>query len=143
MIWFLRHGDAEPHGGDDAARELTEKGRKQARWAGEALAVMGWEIEICLTSPKVRAADTAKIACEVLGMEPEVEERLRGGPFEAEAIADGRDALLVGHEPDFSTAINALTGAGVKLKKGGLASCEPGILHGLYRPKDLKLIGRS
>ena len=48
--------------------------------------------------------------------------------------------LLVGHEPDFSTAVAELTGARIKLKKGGVASCEARVLHALYRPKDLKLI---
>ena len=82
MIWLLRHGDAEPHGGADADRELTEKGRRQARDAGRALAALGVEIEVCLASPKVRAVQTARIACEELGMEPEIEERLRGGLFD-------------------------------------------------------------
>ena len=50
------------------------------------------------------------------------------------------DVLLVGHEPDFSDAIGDATGASVKLKKGGLAAVEDGVLHVLARPADLKRI---
>jgi phosphohistidine phosphatase len=141
VIWFLRHGDAEHGSGDDAARELTEKGRKQAGHAGRALAALGVDLDACLASPKVRAADTARIASEPLGLEVEIDERLRGGPFDPLELTAGRgDVLLVGHEPDFSSAVAELTGARLKLKKGGLAVVEPGTLHALLRPKDLKLL---
>ncbi|MGZ5375066.1 MAG: SixA phosphatase family protein [Solirubrobacterales bacterium] len=144
MLWLLRHGDAEHGAGDDAARGLTEKGRRQARDAGRALAALGVELDACLASPKVRAVDTARIACEPLDAEVEIEERLRGGPFNLLELAAGRgEILLVGHEPDFSSAVSELTGARVKLKKGGLAGVEPGTLHALYRPKDLKLLAAS
>jgi phosphohistidine phosphatase len=140
VIWLLRHGDAEPHGGDDASRQLTEKGKKQAEAAGKAIAALGIEIEACLTSPKVRALQTAKIACAPLGMEPEVAEELRGGLIDVRELAAGREVLLVGHEPDLSNAVAELTGGRVKLKKGGLAGIEPGTLHALFRPKDLSRI---
>ncbi len=135
---MLRHGDAEPHGGDDSQRELTEKGRAQARAAGAALAAIGAEIEICFSSPKVRAVETARLVCEQLGMEPEIDERLRGGFFDPSDIAAGRgDVLLVGHEPDFSDIVARLTGGKIRLRKGGLAAVEQSTLHALYRPKDL------
>ena len=137
MIWLLRHGDAEPHGGDDASRRLTDKGKKQAEDAGKAIAALGIEIEACLTSPKVRALQTAKIACEPLGMEPEVTEELRGGLIDVRELASGRDVMLVGHEPDLSNAVAELTGGKVKIKKGGLAGVEPGTLYVVFRPKDL------
>ena len=140
MIWLLRHGDAEPHGGDDASRRLTDKGKKQAEDAGKAIAALGIEIEACLTSPKVRALQTAKIACEPLGMEPEVTEELRGGLIDVRELASGRDVMLVGHEPDLSNAVAELTGGKVKIKKGGLAGVEPGTLHVVFRPKDLAKI---
>ena len=140
MIWLLRHGDAEPHGGDDASRQLTDKGKKQAEDAGQAIAALGIEIEACLTSPKVRALQTAKIACEPLGMEPEVAEELRGGLIDVRELASGREVMLVGHEPDLSNAVAELTGGKVKLKKGGLAGVEPGTLHVVFRPKDLARI---
>jgi phosphohistidine phosphatase len=142
MLYLLRHGDAEHETRDDAARRLTEKGERQARAAGAALASLGARIDACLTSPKVRAADTARIACESLpGLEPELSAELAGGGFDALSLAAGRgDVLLVGHEPDFSEEIARLTGASAKLRKGGLAILEPPTLHALLRPKDLRLI---
>jgi phosphohistidine phosphatase len=140
VIWLLRHGDAEPHGGDDTGRQLTEKGKRQAAQAGKAILALEIEIEVCLTSPKVRSLQTAKIVCEELGMEPEIDERLRGGLVDVREIAADREALLVGHEPDLSNAVAELTGGKVKLKKGGLAGIEPGTLHALFRPKDLSRI---
>ena len=68
---MLRHGDAEHGDGEDAARRLTEKGERQAVAAGRAMAALGIEIDACLTSPKVRAAETARLACEPLSVEPE------------------------------------------------------------------------
>jgi phosphohistidine phosphatase len=138
MIWLLRHGEAAD-GSPDAERPLTEKGKRQARWAGEALKHLGVEIDACLASPKVRAADTAKLACEPLGVEVQLEPKLAGGPIHAEELAAGLgDVLLVGHDPDFSAAIHAMTGAQVRLKKGGLAGIDTGELIVLMRPTELE-----
>jgi phosphohistidine phosphatase len=139
VIWLLRHGDAED-GSPDEQRPLTPEGERQAKDAGAALAKLGVRLDACLTSPRVRAADTATLACQALGaIEPQVEERLSGGPFDAEELAAG-DVLLVGHEPDFSEAVRRLTGARVKLKKGGLAAVEKGELHLLLSPAELGAI---
>lgn len=141
MIYLLRHGDAEDGNGDDAARRLTQKGERQARSAGQALAALGAEIDACLTSPKLRAAETARLACAALGPEPETAEELRGGPFDSLALTAGRgDTLLVGHEPDFSGEVARLTGANIKLRKGGLAIVDGSTLVALLRPKDLAAI---
>lgn len=141
MIYLLRHGDAEDGTGDDAARRLTAQGERQARGAGQALATLGVKIDACLTSPKVRAVETAQLACAVLGLEPEIAEELRGGPFDSLALTAGRgDALLVGHEPDFSGEVSRLTGANVKLRKGGLAVVDNSTLVTLLGPKDLAAI---
>jgi phosphohistidine phosphatase len=139
MIWLLRHGDAED-GSPDSERPLTEKGREQSRAAGAALKALGVEIDACLSSPKARAAETARLACEPLGVEPQLEPKLAGGPFDAEALAAGLgdDVLLVGHDPDFSMAVHSLTGAQVRMKKGGLAGIEKGELMVLLRPRELK-----
>jgi phosphohistidine phosphatase len=141
MIWLLRHGDAED-GSPDAERPLTDKGREQARAVGAALKALGVELDACLTSPKLRAADTARIACEPLGVEPQQEPKLAGGPFDAQALAAGLgdDVLLVGHDPDFSMAVHSLTGAQVRMKKGGVAGVEKGELIVLLRPRELKRI---
>lgn len=144
MIYLLRHGDAEEGLGDDAARRLTLKGERQSRAAGQALVALATTPDACLTSPKVRAADTARLACEALGLEPEIAEDLQGGPFDSLALAAGRgDVLLVGHEPDFSAEVARLTGANVKLRKGGLAVIDGGTLVALLRPKDLAAIGNA
>jgi phosphohistidine phosphatase len=145
MLYLLRHGDAEHETGDDAARRLTEKGEEQSRAAGAALAVLGARLDACLTSPKLRAFETARLACDALaGVGPEVSAELAGGRFDALALAAGRgDVLLVGHEPDFSDEIARLTGAKAKLRKGGLAVLEPSTLHALLRPKDLKRIAAA
>src|SRR3954469_25382145 len=140
MIWFLRHGDAE-NGSPDFDRRLTGKGERQSRDAGAALAALGVQLDICLASPRVRARDTARLACEPLGIEVTIEEQLAGGRFDALELSAGLDnVLLVGHEPDFSDAIAELTGGRVDMKKGGLAAVEDGDLRVLLRPKDAKLI---
>ena len=141
MLWLLRHGDAA-EGSPDAERPLTEKGEEQARAAGRALHALGVKIDACLSSPRVRAMETARIACEPLGVEPQLEPKLSGGPFDAEALAAGLgdEVLLVGHDPDFSTAVHDLTGAQVRMKKGGLAGLQKGELIVLMRPAELKRI---
>ena len=141
MLWLLRHGDAED-GSPDAERKLTKKGRRQSKAAGAALAALGVKLEACLTSPKVRAAQTAELACDALGVEPELEPKLAGGRFDAEALAAGLgdEVLLVGHDPDFSMAVHSLTGAQVRMKKGGLAGIDSGELKVLLRPAELKRI---
>ncbi len=144
MIYLLRHGDAEDGNGDDAVRRLTAKGERQAKAAGRALARMEAEIDVCLTSPRVRAADTAKLACQAFGVEPEIAEELRGGPFDSLDLGAGRgNVLLVGHEPDFSGEVARLTSAKVKLRKGGLAIVDGSTLVALLRPKDLAAIASS
>jgi phosphohistidine phosphatase len=140
MIWLLRHGDAAD-GSPDAERPLTEKGQQQARWAGEALRRMGVTIDACLASPKVRAADTAKLACEPLGVEVRLEPKLAGGPFHADELAAGLgQVLMVGHDPDFSAAVHGMTGAQVRMKKGGLAAVDTGELIVMLRPTELEAI---
>jgi phosphohistidine phosphatase len=150
-IWFLRHGEAEPHGAaPDPERRLTEKGERQSRAAGEALVKLGIEFAHVFTSPRVRSLDTARIACEVLGLEPIVHEPLSGGFDRDEALAlldsaaeDGR-ILLVGHEPDFSQSVHDLTGGGIDLKKGGIAAVRvegaSAELRVLLRPREVEVI---
>ena len=125
MIWLLRHGEAAD-GSPDADRPLTERGEEQARAAGAALAALGVSLDACLTSPKVRAADTARLACESLDVEPAGGAGLGGGPFDPAELASGHgeEVLLVGHDPDFSMAVHTATGAQVRMKKGGLAGVE-------------------
>lgn len=141
MIWLLRHGDAEDVAEDDSSRALTAKGRRQARAAGRALRRLGVEPDVCFTSPKARARDTAAIACAELGLEPDERPELRGGDFDPAQLAAGHgEVVLVGHEPDFSRAVAAATGARVELKKGGLAAIDGALLVALLRPAQLRAI---
>jgi phosphohistidine phosphatase len=140
VIWLLRHGEAED-GDDDDARRLTEMGEVQAANAGRALVVLGVRVEACLSSPKVRALDTARITGAQMGVVPEPSDALAGGDFDPEELAGNRDeVLLVGHEPDFSRAIAQATGARVEIKKGGLAAFQDGALLTLLRPDQLEVI---
>ena len=138
MIYLLRHGDAERGDGDDAARRLTPKGERQSEAAGRALVALGAEIDTCLTSPKLRAADSARLACEALPAEPETADELAEGGFDTLALAAGRgNVMLVGHNPDITAEVGRLTGANAKLRKGGLAMIDGGTLIALLRPEDL------
>ncbi len=142
MIYLLRHGDAEnDDGGGDANRRLTAKGKAQAAFAGRAIAVLGLNIDACLTSPRVRARDTAGIACDALTVEPEIIESIGDGSYDTLDLAAGRgDVMIVGHEPVLSSEVARLTGANVKLKKGGLAILDVGTLKALLRPAELAAI---
>jgi len=143
-LLLLRHGDAEDGNGEDDARRLTPKGERQAVAAGEALAALGVEVDACLASTRVRAAETARLACEALGVEAEPADELRGGPFDGPGLAAGRgNVLLVGHEPDFSDEVARLTGGRVKMKKGGLAIVDGSTLVALLRPNELEAIAAS
>jgi phosphohistidine phosphatase len=155
QLWLLRHGEAEPHDARaDADRRLTERGEAQSREAGRALAALRVRFGLVFTSPKVRALDTATLACKALGVEPVEHSPLAKGLDANEALAlaaaggpDGR-TLLVGHEPDLSQVVHDLTGARAQLKKGGVAgialrSTTAGELLVLLRPRELRtLAGR-
>jgi phosphohistidine phosphatase len=142
VIWLLRHGDAEDGAGKpDAERDLTQKGERQSVAAGKALKELGVVLEVCLTSPKVRAKRTAELASESLDCPVEEDDRLAGGDFDPLELAAGRgEVMLVGHEPDFSSAVAQVTGSRVKMKKGGVVAIDDHVLHVLMRPKDLKQI---
>lgn len=146
-LWLLRHGQAEAHGlKPDAARELTDAGREQSRAAGRALAALGVGFDLVYASPKVRAWDTAVLACEAFGIEPTLHEPLAYGVDvrEARALAGAGRILLVGHDPYLSQIVYDATGARVRMAKGGVAgirSAAPGELAVLLRPAELRRIG--
>jgi phosphohistidine phosphatase len=146
QLWLLRHGEAVPHDDDDDARPLTDRGREQSRAAGAALAALDVVVHECYTSSKVRARETAELACEALGVQPIEHPPLRSG-FDArdalELVDGDRRVLVVGHEPDFSQVVHDLTGARVQLKKGGVAAVRlegGGSLLVLLRPRELARI---
>ena len=131
-LYFLRHGAADKRGewqGDDASRALTADGAAAVRRVAGALAAAGLSVDAIVSSPLVRARQTADIAAEELKHKAAVveDERLAGGLNKdrlAALLADlgpAQRVMLVGHEPDFSGTIGQLTGGSVVCKKGGVA----------------------
>jgi phosphohistidine phosphatase len=140
MLWLLRHAEAID-GFPDDERALTPRGIVQAETAGRALALLGTHIDVCLSSPKVRAVQTAELACEAIGVAITIEPRLGGEPFDAnDLIAGLGDVLLVGHDPSFSLTLHDLTGVQARMRKGGLAGIAKGELVTLLRPHELSAI---
>jgi phosphohistidine phosphatase len=140
MIWLLRHAEAAD-GLPDDERPLTVRGMRQAEAAGLALARLGTSIDACLSSPKLRAIQTAERACEPLGIPVTIEPALSGEPFDIHALTAGLgEVLLVGHDPSFSLTLHTLTGAQARMKKGGLAGIAKGELVTLLRPAELLAI---
>jgi phosphohistidine phosphatase len=151
QLWLLRHGEAEPHGArDDFDRHLTPRGEDQSRAAGAAMAALELTFHAVYTSPKVRARETARLACENMG--PPTPEPIEHAPltegFDAGdarelLLAAGDDArvLVVGHNPDFAQVVHDLTGGRVDFKKGGVAGIRVdgtrGELVALLRPREL------
>jgi phosphohistidine phosphatase len=154
QLWLLRHGEAVPHESKpDAERELTPRGERQSIAAGKGLAKLGLEFAACYTSPKVRARDTARLACEALNIDPIEEDSLANGFSREDALElllrHGADArvLVVGHEPSFSQVVHDLTGGRIDFKKGGVAAVRAdragGELLTLLRPRELESLSRS
>jgi phosphohistidine phosphatase len=140
MLWLLRHAEAAD-GLPDDERPLTERGVRQAQDAGHALERLGVTIDACLSSPKLRAVQTAQYACAPLGVEVTVEPRLAGEPFDPLDLAAGLgEVLLVGHDPAFTLTLHDLTGAQARMRKGGLAAINKGELITLLRPNELAAI---
>lgn len=129
-LCLLRHahaGDATRWAGDDELRPLTEKGRLQAERLARHLAAAGYAPDVVLTSPLVRARETAEIVAEILRAPLRVEPRLGEMvdlPTLEQILADAGDpprAILVGHDPDFSELASELVGAPIHVRKGTLA----------------------
>jgi phosphohistidine phosphatase len=154
QLWLLRHGEAVPHDSKpDFDRELTARGERQSAAAGEALARLGVEFAACYTSPLVRAAATAALACERLNVTPEPHDPL-GKEFDAATLRDllaahddGDRVLVVGHNPALEQLVLDLTGARVDFKKGGVAALKVGSGRGellaLLRPRELESLALS
>ncbi len=143
MLWLLRHAEAAD-GFPDDERPLTERGVGQAEAAGHALERLGTNLDACLSSPKLRAMQTAQLACAVLGLGVTPERRLSGEPFDvSELIAGLGDVLLVGHDPSFSLTLHDLTGTQARMRKGGLAGIAKGELVTLLRPGEIAAIAAS
>ncbi len=130
-LGLLRHAHAgDPGAWDrpDDLRPLTDKGRLQAERLGRLLTAAGFVPDDVLTSPLVRARETAELVAERLGVPVRVEPRLGSsfGLATVDAILDDAGSpgrpVLVGHDPDFSDLLALLTGSpGVRMRKGAFA----------------------
>ena len=140
-IYVVRHGIAvaREENAPDEFRPLTEKGRRRFRKTARAFARLGRKLDAILTSPLVRAVQTAEIlAGEIKHGEVAVLEQLDpkfgvGSLLEALAArADGAKAVaVVGHEPQLSALVAALAGVPAEeldLKKGGIVRLDIGDL---------------
>ena len=143
-IYFLRHGDAGKSGGSmgDAERPLSKEGTAGMEREAATLAALRIEPDLILTSPLVRARQSAEIVARRLRRLDalKIDDRLAPG-FDTAALREilsehrARAALmLVGHEPDFSRVIASCIGGGrIECKKGALARIDvedPGKLSG-------------
>ncbi len=135
----MRHGRAEERreGAADADRELTAAGREHLRAAAVLWRRLNLRPDRILSSPAVRASQTAELLAESVrsAQPPEVDARLAPGAewsdF-AQALAERADArriAFVGHEPDLSQTILLLSGGtAVRMRPGGVACLEfPGV----------------
>lgn len=130
-LYFVRHadaGDPAEWSGDDADRPLSKKGRRQARRLAASLDDLKIRPDVLLTSPKLRADDTAKALSRRLRVPVTAESRL-AGELDGQGLewllgqvdgAAGR-VMLVGHDPDFSQLVSWLVGGPVAMRKGALA----------------------
>jgi phosphohistidine phosphatase len=133
ICYFVRHGiaaDAEAWEGSDFDRPLTAKGRKQMARVAKRLSRIDIEVDTIVTSPLLRAKQTAEILADALGAKKRlIEDDRLGGGFDLRALAgilrdrEGLSAvMLVGHEPSMSAVSGDVIGGGrLEFKKGAIA----------------------
>jgi phosphohistidine phosphatase len=162
-LYLVRHAIAEPQGSawpDDTKRPLTPRGMARMREAVAGLDAMGLEINLVLTSPLVRARQTAEILARGLTSVPTVEVTnalIPGQPPArmVEALSGhsrARSVAVVGHEPGLGELAAWLVGARESLpfKKGGVCRIDipslppvpPGQLIWFAVPKMLRAMGK-
>lgn len=163
-IYVMRHGIAHDRDEEDcppdAERRLTDVGRSRTRMAARGLAATSPEIDLCVTSPYLRATETMTIAVEELRLDNvplEVSEALvpMAEPDAIVALLRARrptGALLVGHGPHVDRLLTLMLtgrdGEQTWLKKAGVAlletkhAVEPGqaLLRWLIPPKALRAL---
>ena len=133
LLHLLRHADAgDPQAwqGPDSIRPLSAKGRRQSKRLGDHLSATGFKTDVIVTSPKIRAEQTADIVGERLGVAVTVDDRL-ADPLDVDIVddlltdaGDPERIVLVGHDPDFSDLLSTLCGPQLEMKKGALARIE-------------------
>ena len=132
-LYFLRHGDAGDAAawrGDDFDRPLSDEGRERIALEAHAIKRLDLALDCIITSPLVRARQTATIVADALQIRDTLVEDERLGPnFGLEGLANILDfrpkatsVMLVGHEPSLSATVGRLIGgAALDFKKGSLA----------------------
>jgi phosphohistidine phosphatase len=155
QILFLRHADAgDPLAwtGPDEDRPLSPKGERQAERVARHLESIGAIPDLIISSPKLRAFQTAEVVARRLGQDVVISDTLGSGFDVASLGAILEDAggpgrpLLVGHDPDFSMAVSDLVGASITVRKGALVRVDAemplgdgqGDLRWLIPPEALK-----
>jgi phosphohistidine phosphatase len=145
-LYILRHGLAVEPGTSgypkDSERPLTPKGERKLRKITEAMKGLGLCFDLILSSPYVRARQTAEILAEGLRLRKRLEcnEVLTPGGSTRHLVdslkhwdPSPENVLLVGHEPYLSELISLLisgeTGLSVLMKKGGLCKLSTNSLH--------------
>jgi phosphohistidine phosphatase len=164
-LYLLRHGLAVERGTpgfeNDAKRPLTPKGRRQLRTAAAAMKKMNLDLDLILSSPLLRAKQTAEVVAAELKLKKRLvfADGLQPGGSVKELFRQLNDLmpapeniLLIGHEPDLSRLISLLTtgreNLAMDFKKGGLAKLEAeelrpvqcATLAWLLMPKQMKLM---
>lgn len=157
--YFLRHGiAAEPDSwsGSDFDRPLTREGRERMEREAKAIEDLDLALDCIVTSPLVRAKQTAQIVAARVGSNVVEDPRLANG-FDVERLGeilcahpDAESIMLVGHEPSMSATLGrAIGNAQVELKKAALAgidfgdgSTPPGTLVCLIPPKVLVALAK-
>ncbi|ARM75628.1 phosphohistidine phosphatase SixA [Acidianus manzaensis] len=156
-ILIVRHGDAEPKidGKEDKDRKLVKKGIKQMKRIANFIDEMEYNIDRIITSPYIRAYQSAEAILDELGIDDkkiETMDELSPDKDPSSFIekmkefADNSTIMIVGHEPYLSNYIKLITGGEVEIKKGGIAVVEysladnKGELKMLLTQKVLKLI---
>jgi len=110
-IYLVRHAKAAP-GDPDQLRPLTPQGREEARLLAEQLAAE--RPDAVVTSPLLRARETAEVLARACGLEAVPDERLAPGATSLDARHAAEDrgvrVVLVGHQPDLGRIAAAFTG---------------------------------
>jgi phosphohistidine phosphatase len=158
ILYLVRHGIAidrtDPKSPPEPERPLTARGVQKTRAAALGLRAMGAKPDVFITSPFVRAAQTAEIFAEALGFAVDrirVNDDLKPSANPAEIIREithlrAKEVACFGHAPHLDLTIAQLAGARTpftELKKAGVACFEqPGhgawALRWLLPPKTLR-----
>jgi len=124
-LFLARHAAAAP-GHPDELRSLTPEGREQARALAERLAAQ--QPDVVLTSPLLRARETAAAVADATGAELRIEERLAPGATAELLLEAARGAgdvvVAVGHQPDCSEIAAALGAGEVGFAPGAVLELE-------------------